>query len=529
MRPRDAFFVVLGSVLALIGLGTIAGGAALLWAHNTQRDADGWFTSSRFEISSDGYALTAEDVEFLEPEGAVDAIPLLTPLETRVAVDAPAGDEVFVGIARTSDLDAYLDGVRHDEIVSLDAPRATTREVPGDGPPAAPAAQDIWVASERGSGSVELTWTPESGRWGIAVMNADASAPVAVEAQGAVRTDVLGPTGWTLIATGLAVLVLGSVLIGLGVAGAGPAAPGGPQAPGRPTVAAAGGSAWRPAAPDDAAVGSGGSGSSPAGAGSSPAGAGSGPGGPAAGGERATGPGRHPLRLWAELDPALSRWQWLVKWLLALPHVFLLLFLWLAFVVLTFVAGLAILFTGRYPRPIFTFNVGVLRWSWRVTAYAFGLLSTDRYPPFTLEPTDYPADLELAYPERLSRGLVLVKWWLLVLPHYLVLAVLTGAATWSLGTTPDGDDITIGGGLVGLLVLIAVVVLLVRGAYPRPLFDLVVGLQRWIHRVIVYAALMTDVYPPFRLDQGGEEAPAPGPPPAPPGRPETRAPVAADH
>jgi hypothetical protein len=204
----------------------------------------------------------------------------------------------------------------------------------------------------------------------------------------------------------------------------------------------------------------------------------------------------YPLSLSGELDSRLSRWQWLFKWLLAIPHFVVLLFLWIGFVLTTVVAGFAILFTGRYPRGIFDFNVGVLRWSWRVAFYTYSALGTDKYPPFSLaDHPDYPARLHVEYPERLSRGLVLVKWWLLAIPHYLIVSIFTGGA-WGVG------------GLVGLLVLIAGFALLFTGRYPRSLYDLAMGLNRWSFRVVAYAGLMTDTYPPFRLDQGSAEPPA---------------------
>lgn len=227
---------------------------------------------------------------------------------------------------------------------------------------------------------------------------------------------------------------------------------------------------------------------------------------------------RYPVRVGAELDSGLSRWLWLVKWLLVVPHYVVLVFLWAAFVVLSVIAFFAILFTGRYPRSIFEFNVGVLRWSWRVAYYAYGALGTDRYPPFTLaEVPDYPARLEVLYPDSLSRGLVLVKWWLLAIPHYLVVGVFLGGGTW-VATRTGGWVWAAGPGLIGVLVLVAAIALAFTGRYPRGVFDLVLGLNRWVLRVAAYAGLMTDAYPPFRLDLGGYE---PGGtltvPPPPPG------------
>ena len=215
----------------------------------------------------------------------------------------------------------------------------------------------------------------------------------------------------------------------------------------------------------------------------------------------------YPVRLTGELDPNLSRWLWLVKMFLAIPHYVVLAFLWVAFLVTTVIAGFAILFTGRYPRSLFDFNVGVLRWNWRVGFYVYAALGTDRYPPFTLARTDYPADFDVAYPERLSRGLVLVKW-LLAIPHLIIVGLIVAdllpywwtSNDWSSGFQPIG-----GYSVLNLLVVVAGFFLLITRQYPRALFDLLLGINRWLYRVLSYVALMRDEYPPFRLDQGAHE------------------------
>jgi hypothetical protein len=148
----------------------------------------------------------------------------------------------------------------------------------------------------------------------------------------------------------------------------------------------------------------------------------------------------------------------------------------------------------------------VLRWSWRVGYYSYSALGTDRYPPFSMQAGGYPADLTVRYPEQLSRGLVLVKWWLLAIPHYVIIGIFGGG--WWLGWWRPTDARWAGDhpGLIGVLVLFAAVALLFTGRYPATIFAFVIGLNRWVYRVIAYATLMTDRYPPFRLDQGGAEA-----------------------
>ena len=220
----------------------------------------------------------------------------------------------------------------------------------------------------------------------------------------------------------------------------------------------------------------------------------------------------YPVRVRAHLDDSQSRFLWLVKWLLLVPHVLVLVVLWAGFLLASLFALVAIVITGRYPRPVFDYNLGVLRWSWRVGFYGYSALGTDRYPPFSLgEEPDYPARLDIAYPAHLSRGLALVKWWLLAIPHYLVLGVVFGGGTWFIWQFGTAGWAW-GGSVVGLLVLFSGILLAITGTYPRPLFDVIVGINRWALRVAGYAALMTDRYPPFRLDVGDEESHGPADP-----------------
>jgi hypothetical protein len=199
-------------------------------------------------------------------------------------------------------------------------------------------------------------------------------------------------------------------------------------------------------------------------------------------------PSVYPVSVEGDLSVPPARGWWLLKWLLAIPHYIILVFLWVAFIVVCIIAFFAILFTAKYPRGLFDFNAGVLRWTWRVGFYSYQALGTDKYPPFTLKSVDYPADLEIPYPERLSRGLVLIKWWLLAIPHYIVLALFQGGGGQESGV-----------GLTFILAIFGAIALLFTGKYPEDIFKLVIGMNRWSYRVAAYASLMTDKYPPFRL------------------------------
>lgn len=447
---------VIGAVLIVLALALGAVGSVLVWAHATQRDADGFFTSDSERLETVAHAITSDEIDLgVRPGGRERRFDLGDLATVRLTIDPQTETPVFVGIGPEDDVDRYLDGVAHAEITDVDHDpfRVSYEFVEGGEPAARPGDEEFWVASVEGSGGQTLEWELESGQWAVVAMNADGSAGVSLDASVGVKAGWVLPAGVGLLVAATALATVGAVLLVIGATGLT-----------HPTEAVA------------------------------------------------TGP--EPVRLEGHLDAPLSRWLWLVKWVLLIPHLIVLVLLWVAFAVLTVIAGFAILFTGRYPRPLFDFNVGVLRWTWRVAFYSVGAFATDRYPPFSLGAApDYPATLEIAYPEALSRGLVLVKWWLLAIPHYVVLGILGGGlgGGWSDG----GRDWAGGGpGLITWLVLVAAVVLLFVGRYPRGIFDLVMGLNRWVYRVIPYAALMTDRYPPFRLDQGPRD-PASQPPATP--------------
>ena len=190
----------------------------------------------------------------------------------------------------------------------------------------------------------------------------------------------------------------------------------------------------------------------------------------------AAAPG-YPVRYDVEYPEELSRWLIFVKLLLAIPHFIILWALGIAAGVMGFIAFFAILFTKRYPRGLFDFVVNVNRWSANVDAYT-GLLR-DEYPPFSWEPGQYAVTYEVDYPEKLNRWLPLVKWWLLAIPHYIVLFALGIAAF--------------------VVYIIAWFAILFTKRYPRGLFDFTVGYTRWEYRVNAYAGLLRDEYPPFSL------------------------------
>jgi hypothetical protein len=475
MKSRRVVALAFGCLLVLPGIGLLLGGGGLGLAYATGRDSAGFYEFPLSGLHSETAAISAGEAP-LVTAGPVAGGGWADTLDTDIRLRVTPTDSdtsTFIGVGPAAEVHAYLTGVAHDEITGITTGSQPTYDhTGGTTAVSSPTAQTFWSATSVGNGPTELSWKVAEGSWAVVVMHPDGTPGIDASAGVDIKTGFLLPLSVILFSVGL-LMTAGAVL--LIVRGAS----GGRSGPKNMGEAWSGGYSAVPRA-----------------------------------GAEPTADATRPVVLNARIDPGLSRWQWLVKWFLAIPHFVVLAFLWPAFVVVTVVAGISILFTGRYPQSLFDFNRGVLRWSWRVSFYAVtGGIGTDQYPPFSLRPrAGYPATLDIAYPATFSRGLVLIKW-LLAVPHLLIIGVLLN--DWWSRTSLPGDQFTAGpigtGGVLGLLVVIAGVVLLFTGKYPPALFALIIGCNRWIFRVIAYVALMTDTYPPFRLDQGGTEPIAPTP------------------
>jgi amino acid permease len=187
----------------------------------------------------------------------------------------------------------------------------------------------------------------------------------------------------------------------------------------------------------------------------------------------------YPVAVEGEYQERINRFLWLIKWILVIPNWFVLWIFSIPGIVTYPAAWLIIIITGRYPRWLWDYHFGLLRWGWRLNFYAYQMGATDQYPPFSLGDQDYPASITIEYPLSSSRLKALFRW-ILVIPHWIIVGILTE--------------------VVSILVFIALIIVLITGAYPRTLFDFNLGLNRWRYRVSAYGGLLRDEYPPFGID-----------------------------
>lgn len=226
MKPVYVVMLVLGTVFSLIGLGMLTGGVAATAAGSQQAD-NGFFSAPAASFSADSYALTSPGLDVAGTSGIPTGV-------ARIRLEATStGGDVFIGIAPQADVDRYLTGVHHTELVDVSVSpfRAEYRDVAGAERPALPGDQDWWTVSASGSGTEQVVWDVRPGAWAVVVMNSDARPNVAVQLRAGARLGLLGPLAIGLVIAGILLLLLGIALAVLGAIGLGRGAPVPPGAP----------------------------------------------------------------------------------------------------------------------------------------------------------------------------------------------------------------------------------------------------------------------------------------------------------
>lgn len=190
------------------------------------------------------------------------------------------------------------------------------------------------------------------------------------------------------------------------------------------------------------------------------------------------------MQFYVQHQEQYSRGELLLRYLfgsvyIGIPHGFLLFFIGIGSLVLTFLAFWAILFTGSYPQSWFNYQVNYYRWYYRVSASLYNLY--DGYPEFGMQAESEKVQLDVEYPENLNRGLQIVK----LLFGFLYVII------------PHGFLLIFRGLWTGILIFLAFWVVLFTGSYPESWHEFNVGTMRWGLRVNLYLGYMTDVYPPF--------------------------------
>jgi hypothetical protein len=227
--PRSGSRIALtvaGSVVAVLAAVTLACGGALVVVQQTQRDGNGFYTSEARTLTTPTHALVSDELDFgtdtpdwLFRKGRLGAV--------RVTATGTARKPIFVGVARTSQLDAYLRGVARDEIADFEVRPFSVNSTrrPGAATPATPTSQSFWAATAVGTGRQTATWTVREGRWGVVVMNADGASGVVTDVSVGAEAGFLLWLGVGLLTAGAIVGVCGGALI-LFAARTGPARPG---------------------------------------------------------------------------------------------------------------------------------------------------------------------------------------------------------------------------------------------------------------------------------------------------------------
>ena len=230
MSAGRVILIVLGSIVALLGLGLAAGGGFLLWADRTEREG-GYLTTPNERFATSTYALTRERLEV--DAGGPNWIWNDNWLgKVRIRGEGASGKPLFIGIGPEAAVAGYLGRVAHADVedINLDPFRVEYRQIAGGAPRRPPTAQNFWAASASGQGRQTVTWKVREGDWSVVLMNADGSRGVAADVD-------LGAKLSFLLWVAIGVLIGGALLLGGGIALIVLAARRGPPPAGSPTPA----------------------------------------------------------------------------------------------------------------------------------------------------------------------------------------------------------------------------------------------------------------------------------------------------
>jgi hypothetical protein len=209
--------IVTGTIASLVATALVAGGALALWG-DSQKDADGYLTTHthRFEDSTRALATKNLDMNL----GDADWLAQPNDLgKVKVTAESKDGKPLFVGIARTSDVEDYLSGVPYTTVDDIRASpfNADYTRHSGQRHPVSPEHAGIWQASSYGDGTRSIDWEIDDGDYSVVVMNADGSLGVDADVSAGANVPFLDELGWSAIGSGVFALVIGIGLIALAV------------------------------------------------------------------------------------------------------------------------------------------------------------------------------------------------------------------------------------------------------------------------------------------------------------------------
>jgi hypothetical protein len=209
--------IVTGSIASLLATALVAGGALALWG-DSQKGSDGYLTTDTHRFEASGHALATENLDV--DLGDADWLAQTDDLgKVKVTAESRDGKPVFVGIARTSDVEDYLAGVPYSTVDDIEASpfSADYTRHSGQRHPVSPEHAGIWAASSYGNGSRSFEWKVDDGDYSVVVMNADGSLGVDADIKAGADVPFLDELGWSAIGSGAFALVIGIGLIALGV------------------------------------------------------------------------------------------------------------------------------------------------------------------------------------------------------------------------------------------------------------------------------------------------------------------------